>query len=130
MTLLELMPSAPHVRRLRARLKPECNQRISEKAKLRVNTEQGRAHLVRMSELARTPEARAKLSQTRIRLAETKRRHEATLACVDPTYRRCKFCKQFDDPMNMASISYFSTRRYYHKPCAATAARNWRSKQK
>jgi hypothetical protein len=129
MTLLELMPSAPHVRRLRARLKPECNQRISEKAKLRANTERGRAHLVRITELAKTPEARAKLSQTRIRLAETNRRREATLACVDPTYRRCRFCKQFDDPMNMTGVISGAIRRYYHKPCNATAARNWR-KQK
>jgi hypothetical protein len=57
MTLLELMPIPPKMRRLRARLKPECNQRISEKAKLWTSTEYGKLHMARMTELGRTPEA-------------------------------------------------------------------------
>jgi hypothetical protein len=128
MTLLELMPIPPKMRRLRARLKPECNQRISEKAKLWTSTEYGKLHMARMTELGRTPEARAKQSKTRIRMAEANRRREASLACVDPTWRRCHFCKLFDDPEAMTSLK--TMHRYYHKPCAAKWAVEYRRKKR
>jgi hypothetical protein len=128
MTLLELMPPPPKMRRLRARLKPECNQRISEEAKRWTSTEYGKAHMARMTALAATPEARAKLSRVKLRNAEANRRREASMACGNPTYRRCRFCKLFDDPDVMTSLR--TMHRYYHKPCAATRAVEYRRKRK
>jgi hypothetical protein len=86
-----------------------------------------------MSELAKAPEARAKIAQVRIRLADAKRRREATLACVDPTYRRCRYCKQFGDPEKM--IRSHKVRRprvairFAHRACSAEYFREYRRKK-
>jgi hypothetical protein len=134
MTLLELMPPPPKMRRLRALMKPECNQRRSEKAKIRIKTEKGKAHMARITELAKKPEARAKLSKTRILQAEARRRREATLACVAPTYRRCRYCKQFADPTTMVRSHRVSTPknsvRFAHRDCNAQWFREYRRKRR
>jgi hypothetical protein len=134
MTLLELMPVPPKMRRLRARLKPECNQRISEEAKRWTSTEYGKAHMARMTALAATPEARAKLSRVKLRNAEANRRREASMACGNPTYRRCRFCKKYDDPVNMMRSHKVRTPknsiRFAHRSCNAEESRKYRRKKR
>jgi hypothetical protein len=133
-TLLELMPPPPKMIRLRARMKPEVNQRISEKAKLRIGTEKGKAHLARITALAKTSEARVKLSRVKLRNGEANRRREASMACGNPTYRRCRFCKKYSDPTTMTRSHRISTPknsvRFAHRDCNAEASRNYRRQKR
>lgn len=50
-------------------------------------------------------------------------RMEARDACGNPNYRKCKFCKQYDDPSNLVFYRGKTTISPHHAQCAREAKR-------
>lgn len=49
-------------------------------------------------------------------------REDAMRACGNPNYRRCLFCREYDDPASMTLTGNNKNGHYqYHKPCRAKA---------
>jgi hypothetical protein len=53
-------------------------------------------------------------------------RQDALAACGIPTYRRCKFCGQYDDPATMRP----GARSFYHLACSNKHQREYRQRKK
>lgn len=49
-------------------------------------------------------------------------RQRAIDACGNPEWRKCSYCKQYDDPNNL--VTYPNQTNYRHKHCAARRKRN------
>ena len=121
--ILDLMPPPAERRRSVAARergrRPELREVYSTRLKDLWRKPGYRARQLIAMRAAYCPEVLERRSKTRREKNAERRATLALIACGKPTWRRCSFCKRWDDPENL----YIGRKGCKHRACANAYAR-------